>query len=409
MNSDDGSSPPATSTHTRLEPSGDLEVKRLSPATLTLLMLLIIGGLVLAYVGKKLLARDEEPSVDKLINVPMAVADLKPGTKITAAHLAIGSRFQSKITPDIVKSDRVLIGRIVKTEIKAATAISTGNLYPPDQGPPLDVSPGMRAVTISLADGTAAVDGLVKAGDHVDIHFVPSYYRDLAKNGGMIMTLFKGVHVIAMNRSVSGVVDTTRGQNTVTLEMTPDHANVLLLASKKGQMTLSYNPDGKAENQFALRDQDRAYLDEILGLKTPEEKKNEDKRPTVTEIFSGASRRLQTFKDGLRSDRYAIERFDYNRPAYASGYGYGYGGGYGGFSGNNEPPPLPIPLDRNGDNGGYGGYGGGYGNGFYSVPQGAVGDSSAGFGGAAAAGGGGGQGFGGVGNGAGAGPPEGTP
>ena len=390
MKSDDGSSPPATSKHTRLEPSGDLEVKRLSPATLTLLMLLIVGGLVLAYVGKKLLARDEKPSVDKLINVPMAVADLEPGTKITAAHLAIGNRFQSKITPDIVKSDRVLIGRVVKTKIKAATAISTLDLYPPNEGPPLDISKGMRAVTISLSDGTAAVDGLVKAGNYVDILFVPAHYRDIAKNGGMIMTLFKGVHVIAMNADASGTVVGSRGANTVTLEMTPDHANILRLASQKGQMTLTYTPDGKAENQFALRDQDRAYFDEILGLKTPEEKKNDDKRPTVTELFSGASRRLQTFKDGQRSDRYAIERFDYNRPAYANGYGNGYGNGGGdfGYGGYNTPPPIPV--DRNRDD-----YGGGNGNGFYSVPQGAVGDSAAGFGGAAAAGAGG--------------PPEGNP
>ncbi len=367
-------------------------MKRLSPATLTLLMLLIVGGLVLAYVGKKLLARDEKPSVDKLINVPMAVADLEPGTKITAAHLAIGNRFQSKITPDIVKSDRVLIGRVVKTKIKAATAISTLDLYPPNEGPPLNISKGMRAVTISLSDGTAAVDGLVKAGNYVDILFVPAHYRDIAKNGGMIMTLFKGVHVIAMNADASGTIVGSRGANTVTLEMTPDHANILRLASQKGQMTLTYTPDGKAENQFALRDQDRAYFDEILGLKTPEEKKNDDKRPTVTELFSGASRRLQTFKDGQRSDRYAIERFDYNRPAYANGYGYGNGYGNGGgdfgYGGYNTPPPIPV--DRNRDD-----YGGGNGNGFYSVPQGAVGDSAAGFGGAAAAGAGG--------------PPEGNP
>ncbi len=101
----------------------------------------------------------------------------------------------------------------------------------------------------------------------------------------------------------------------------------------------------------------------------------------------GASRRLQTFKDGQRSDRYAIERFDYNRPAYANGYGNG--GGDFGYGGYNFPPPIPV-VDPNRDN-----YGGGNGNGFYSVPQGAVGDSAAGFGGAAAAGAGG--------------PPEGNP
>ncbi len=111
-------------------------------------------------------------------------------------------------------------------------------------------------------------------------------------------------------------------------------------------MTLVYTPDGKAENQFALRDQDRAYLDEILGLKAPEAPEAPKvTRPTVTELFSGASRRLQTFKDGLRSDRYAIERFDYNRPAFAAGYGYGYGYGgaydlgFGANGGYHEPPP----------------------------------------------------------------------
>lgn len=398
-------------------------MKRLSPATLTLLMLLIIGGLVLVYVGKKLLARDEAPPVDQLIDVPMAIADLEPGTRITKGHLAIGKLLQSKLTRDIVKSDRVLLDRVVKTKIKAAQAISTLDLYAPNDGPPLDISPGMRAVTISLADGTAAVDGLVRPGNYVDIHFVPAWQRDIARNGGMIMTLFKGVHVIALNRSVSSSNEaaTARGQNTVTLEMTPDHANVLLLASKKGQMTLVYNPDGKAENQFALRDQDKAYLDEILGLKPIEPKKNEAVRPTVTELFSGASRRIQTFKDGLRSDRYAIERFDYNRPLYANGYGYG-NDYLGGYNGNSDPPPPPMDRRRDdygyggGYGGGNGGYGGGYGNGFYSVPQGAVGDSAAAFGGAGTAGGaGGGDGInaggagGAVGNGAGAGPPEGNP
>lgn len=367
-------------------------MKRLTPATLTLLMLLIVGGLVLAYVGKKLLAREEKPIVDPLIDVPMAIADLDPGTLITRAHLATGRMLQSKLTRDIVKSDRVLIGRIVKTKIKAAQGISTLDLYAPNDGPPLGISPGMRAVTISLTDGTAAVDGLVKPGDYVDIHFVPSYYRDLGKNGGMIMTLFKGVKVIGLNHSTSGTVETNRGVNNVTLEMTPDHANVLLLANKKGQMTLVYTPDGKAENQFALRDQDRAYLDEILGLKTPDAPEAPKvTRPTVTELFSGVSRRMQTFKDGLRSDRYAIERFDYNRPIFAAGYGtgYGYGGaydlGFGANGGYHEPPPPPMDRRRDDYGGGYGGgFGGGYGygNGFYSVPAQSASDAISGAAGA---------------------------
>lgn len=344
-------------------------MKRFSPATLTLLMLLIIGGLVIAYVGKKMLAREDKPVVDPLIDVPMAIADLEPGTKITKGHIAMGRLLQSKLTRDLVKTDRILIDRVVKTKIKAAQPISTLDLYPPNQGPPLKVGAGMRAVTISLADGVAAVDGLVKADDYVDIQFVPAFYRDLARNGGMIMTLFKGIKVIAMNRTITGVADASRGANTVTLEMTPDHANVLLLASRKGQLNLTYTPDGKAENQFVLREQDRAYLDEILGLKTPDAPKVEEpKRPTVTEIFAGKNRSLSLFKDGLRPDRWAIERSPLTSPA---ALGVGAGGafdyGFGANGGNREPPPLPVDR-RNNDFGG--GYGRGYGGGFYSVPQG---------------------------------------
>ncbi|RLS55772.1 MAG: Flp pilus assembly protein CpaB, partial [Planctomycetota bacterium] len=231
-----------------------------------------------------------------------------------------GEQAKSKLTRDLVKTDRILIDRVVKTKIKAAQPISTLDLFPPNQGPPLKVGAGMRAVTISLADGVAAVDGLVKAEDYVDIQFVPAYYRDLSRNGGMIMTLFKGIKVIAVNRSVTGIADASRGANTVTLEMTPDHANVLLLASRKGQLNLTYTPDGKAENQFVLREQDRAYLDEILGLKTPDAPKVEEpKRPTVTELFAGKNRTLTLFKDGLRSDRWAIERSPLTRPAALGG------------------------------------------------------------------------------------------
>ncbi len=371
-------------------------MKRFSPATLTLLMLLIVGGLVLAYIGKKLLAREDKVEIDPLIDVPMAIADLEPGTKITKAHIAIGRLLQSKLTRDLVKTDRVLVDRIVKTKIKAAQPISTMDLYAPNDGPPLKVGTGMRAVTVALADGVAAVDGLVKAGDFVDIHFVPAYYRDAARNGGMIMTLFKGVQVVAMNRNMTGSIESSRGQNSVTLEMTSDHANVLLLASRKGQLNLTYTPDGKAENQFVLRDQDRAYLDEILGLKAPEEVKSEKKRPTVTEIYAGHQRSLSLFKDGLRGDRWAIERAPLGR---AAGYGYGGNGDYGyGDNGGKEPPPPPMDRPRD-DYGGYGGGygggngGGGYGNGFYSVPQGDSAGTAPGAGaGANGAGANGGQG-----------------
>ncbi len=82
-------------------------MKRRSPITLTLL--LVIGGLVPSTVGTNLLIHDEAPAVEQLVNVPMAVADLEPGTKITAVHLAISQRYHAKITSHRIEAQRRIV------------------------------------------------------------------------------------------------------------------------------------------------------------------------------------------------------------------------------------------------------------------------------------------------------------
>lgn len=93
-----------TSKHT----SGTIEVIRRSPITLTQL-LLVMGGLVPSTVGTNLLIHDEAPAVEQLVNVPMAVADLEPGTKITAVHLAISQRYHAKITSHRIEAQRRIV------------------------------------------------------------------------------------------------------------------------------------------------------------------------------------------------------------------------------------------------------------------------------------------------------------
>ena len=58
-------------------------MKILTPARVTVLMLMVVGGLAAAYVAKNLLAADTTPPKVETRTVPMAVADLKPGTVVT--------------------------------------------------------------------------------------------------------------------------------------------------------------------------------------------------------------------------------------------------------------------------------------------------------------------------------------
>jgi pilus assembly protein CpaB len=271
-----------------------------------MLMLVGVGGLVLAYAGKKLLARQEVVEGPKVELMPVAVADLNPGTVITSAHIGMARIRLDRLDPASARTEKVLLGRVVKNALKRAEPINMVDLYAPGEFPPLNVEKGMRAVSINLNDN-GTVSGL-QVGQYVDVHFSPTAIIDPEK-GAFTMTLFKGVKVLELGGSGS------RNNAKVTLELTPEQSNILILAKDKGDLQLTYTPEGKGAGGVAVKDADRATLSEILGL-TPPKKEPE---PFVTEIYSGTGRRVQSFKDGKRADQYGVQPYNYNRaPASAS-------------------------------------------------------------------------------------------
>jgi pilus assembly protein CpaB len=91
----------------------------------------------------------------------------------------------------------------------------------------------------------------------------------------------------------------------VTLELTPEQANILILAHEKGEIALSYNPDGKRNGGVAIKSQDRASMDEILGLNHPEPVtpvKTVNPRPFTSETFKGTARSTLRFDRAASTD-----------------------------------------------------------------------------------------------------------
>ena len=364
----------------------------LTPAFLMTLLLLVVGGIVTGYFIKKLFAREETRVVAKTQDVPMAIATLEPGTLITAAHLGKGPALVGKLERDDARTERVVVGRVVKNRIERAQPISVNDLYAPGEFPTLKVAPGMKAVSVSLKDGQSALRGIVRPGSRVDVHFTPSRTPDLSRTGGWIMTLFKGVKILALDASTAYTARPgARIDNSVTLELTAAQANVVLLAKDKGALGLTSTNETDNTGGITVSDADRVTLDQILGIKEPEERK--EKPSTVTEVYTGAGRRIQVLKEGKRLDLYGIENFDYNR---RNGNGYGVGGwggvngygagsaGYGGYG--TDRNTFDQGATRYGGGGGSG-YGGG---GYYSVPAGQNGQGqgqNGNAGGAAGAGG----------------------
>ena len=274
-------------------------MKFLTPARLSLFMFLIVGGLIAAYIAKGLLAVDERRPPESLTrNVPMAISDLPAGTLITEAHLGIGPSLKTKITRDVLLNNKSIVGRVAKEAIKAAEPIVSSQLYERGVYPPLKLSEGMRAVTISLS-GTAILDGMVRPGQYVDVHFSPTAMQgDPRLRGGMTMTLFRGVKILAINRSVtqSGVGGNQNSENAVTLEMSEGEENIILVAREKGTLYCSYNPNGAGENNRELSNKDRVTLEEILGLEPlPKPEQPIVQRPFVTQVYRGSTMSQNSF------------------------------------------------------------------------------------------------------------------
>src|SRR5579863_6875215 len=270
-------------------------MNRLTPARLSMVMFMVVGGLIAAYITKGLLAVEEKKAATpSLRNIPMAVADLPVATMITEAHLGLGPAQPSKITRDVLLSNKSIIGRITKEPITAAEPIHSSMLYQKGDYPPLKVSEGMQAVTIVLS-ASAIVDGLVKPGQFVDVHFSPmSMANDPRMNGGMSMTLFKGVKIITINRLATQGI-TGSDSNSITLELSSEQANIVLVAKDHGRLYFSFNPDGKGSGGLALTGKDRATLEEILGLQ-PIPKPPAPPASFVTQIYRGLNRRQFEFR-----------------------------------------------------------------------------------------------------------------
>ena len=263
-----------------------------------MLMFVVVGGLIAAYVGKRLLATEEKPPVVRTRNIPTPLGDLEPGMVVTEAHLGVAPIRVTDLEADMLVSTRGIVGQVVRERIPALSSIRANQLFPVGEHPPLEVEEGMRAVSIGLSENVAIVDGLLRPGQFADVHFTP---ENIDRFGGLTMTLFRGVKVIAINRSYVPASVEDVG-NTVTFELTPEQSNILLLARGKGDISLTYNPEGKGTGGVTIGRDDRATLDEILGLE-PEPKPPVPVPPFESSIYRQTDRSTHFFRDGREIER----------------------------------------------------------------------------------------------------------
>jgi pilus assembly protein CpaB len=163
--------------------------------------------------------------------IVVAREDIPARVPITAEMLEEVSRPASAIEPDAIVDPKNAIGALALITIPAGSSITESKIgHPTDVGLPVQLKPGMRAVSIMI-DKVKGVSGLIEPGDFVDVIAV------LPKVGTKpppASAILRGIRVLAMGDTMEYTSatpsPTEAASTTVTLEVTPKQADLLDMA-----------------------------------------------------------------------------------------------------------------------------------------------------------------------------------
>src|SRR5579872_2864958 len=159
---------------------------------------------------------------------------------ITPAMLAHVSRPASAVDPDAVTDPRTAVGALSLITIPAGSTITNAMVgHPTDVGLPVRLKSGMRAVSIQI-DKVKGVSGLIEPGDYVDVIADPPKASNEPPPASAIL---RGVRVLAIGDSLEYSSATPSPQeansSTVTLEVTPKQADLLVMADLNTTLRLA--------------------------------------------------------------------------------------------------------------------------------------------------------------------------
>jgi len=195
------------------------------------------------------------------VKVVIAVHTIPSGTVITKADLGKTDKFKSHIRGNAVTVADVnlILGRKTVFEVKAKDPIFWTDIEGGGRslkGLSSIITHGMRAVSLSVG-GAAAVSGMLQPSDRVDLlgTFAFPSKRAAGEMETVTLTVLQDVTILATGQKMANQALLSRrqgarrpsgsGYNTVTLEVTPEEAEILVFAQKlKGSLTLALrNPN----------------------------------------------------------------------------------------------------------------------------------------------------------------------
>lgn len=208
-------------------------------------LLFVLGSAVvfglLAAVSVSRYLSDAQASSRNMNNVVVAKVDIPLGTKIAAEQLST-VQFPTDAMPEgtFDKAEK-LVGRVAVVGVAAREPITDFKLAPEgSQGGISAVIPaGYRAMTVKV-DDVIGVAGFLTPGTMVDVLTVIDPPGNTISNNPISKIVLQNVKVLASGQNLDKPKDEREADavKAVTLQVTPDQAEKLALASTEGKLRL---------------------------------------------------------------------------------------------------------------------------------------------------------------------------
>jgi pilus assembly protein CpaB len=217
----------------------------------------VVAGIVATFAIHRYVSIKTTVPVAATRQVIVAAADISPGTAIAGPAVKTVTWPQAVIPPKSASTLREVEGRVVKVPIPQGNPVLSSMLAPEGTAAGLSgiLDDGKRALTVKV-DEVAGVAGFLHPGDHVDV------LMDMAMQGHGDKEHFSKTILHDISILTTGQIWEQKGENkpvvvnTVTLELTPEQAEILNLASNQGKIRL------------ALRNRNNRATQETAGVTT---------------------------------------------------------------------------------------------------------------------------------------------
>src|SRR5581483_8074849 len=189
---------------------------------------ILAGWLTLNYLSSIQRSNEAQNAPREIL---VAAQEIPARIPITITMLAKKTVPASAVEPDALTDPNKVVGALSLITIPVGATITLSKVgHPADVGLPVRLTPGMRAVSISV-DKVKGVSGLIEQGDRVDVVAIPPKSTAAPPPAS---TILRGIRVLAIGPLLENTSATPPPEaqvfTTVTLELTPKQVDLIEMA-----------------------------------------------------------------------------------------------------------------------------------------------------------------------------------